>query len=122
LTAAQRRLWLGAAGDRIEAVAGPSRAGWLRPALAALLLVGAVGAWWASRPRDRRPGRPAVAIVPTPAVREEAPRDVANLRGGVVALAHELDDLRRRADLLDSRKEVDALLARLAPRGGSSGL
>ena len=41
---------------------------------------------------------------------------------GVVDLAQELDDLRRRADLLDARKDVDVLMARLVPRGGSSGL
>jgi hypothetical protein len=63
-----------------------------------------------------------VADVDPTAVREETRRDVEGLRGGVVALAQELDDLRRRADLLDARKEVDALMARLAPRGGSSGL
>jgi hypothetical protein len=60
--------------------------------------------------------------VDPPVVREEALREVEGLRGGVVALAQELDDLRRRADLLDTRREVDALMARLAPRGGSGGL
>ena len=123
LTAVQRRLWLAAAGDEIPA--GSSWAWWSRPALAGVVtavVVGAVGVWWAFRPADRRQGPPAVAGVNPPAVGRETLRDVKGLRGGVVALARELDDLRRRADLLDARKEVEALTARLAPRAGSSGL
>jgi len=123
LTAAQRWLWAAAAGDEITV--GPTPALWFRPALAgslAALVVVAVGAWWAFRPVDLRQGPPAIADVDPSAVRQETLRDVEGLRGEVVALAQELEDLRRRADLLDARKEVDALLARLGPRGGSRGL
>jgi len=123
LTTAQRRLWATAASDQIAA--GPSREYWFRPvaaiALAALVLV-AVGAWWALRPVDLRKGPPAVAELEPSAVRREALRDVEGLRGGVVALAQELEDLHRRADLLDARKDVDSLIAQLGPRGGSRGL
>ncbi len=123
LTAAQRRLWSTAAGSEIAM--GPSRASWFRPALggalAALVLV-AVGAWWAFRPVDLRKGPPAIAEVEPSAVQQEALRDVEGLRGEVVALGQELEDLRHRADLLDARKELDALMARLGPPGGSRGL
>jgi hypothetical protein len=123
LTVAQRRLWVAAAGDVIAAES--SRASWLRPALAgafAAVVIGAVGAWWAFRPVGHRPALPPVTHVAPPAAREETVGDVEGLQGSVVALARELDDLRSRADLLDARKEVDALMARLASRGGSSGL
>ncbi len=122
LTAAQRRLWVATAGG--DATAGTSRSWWFRPALAgalAAVFLGAVWAWLAFRPVNHRPGPPAVADLDPPAVREETLRDVEGLRGDVVALAQELDVLRRRADLLDARKEVDALMARLVPRAGSSG-
>jgi len=123
LTAAQRRLWAAAAGDEITAE--PTRAWRFRPALAgalAAVVLVAVGAWWALRPVDLRKGPPAIAEVEPSAVQQEALQDVEGLRGEVVALAQELDDLRRRADLLDARKDVDALIARLGPPGGSRGL
>jgi hypothetical protein len=123
LTAAQRRLWVAAAGDVITAE--PSRVWWLRPALAgafAAVVIAAVGVWWAFRPVGHRPGLPPVTRVAPPAAREETVGEVQSLRGSVVALAQELDDLRSRADLLDARKDVDALMARLASRGGSTGL
>jgi hypothetical protein len=123
LTAAPRRLWGAAAAD--EFTPEPSPAWWLRPAMAGALaatIFVAVGVWWASRPRDLPLGPPDIASVDPSAVQEKTLRDVESLRGDVVALARELDDLRRRADLLDARKEVDALMARLAPRGGLSGL
>lgn len=123
LTAAQRRIWVVAAGEEIAA--GPSRAWWLRPALAgalAAVVLGAIGGWWTLRPVDLRQGPPIVADVKPSAVEAETVHDVEGLRGDVLALARELDDLRRRADLLDARKEVDALMARLAPRNEASGL
>lgn len=123
LTAPQRRLWIAATGD--EPTAEPSRAWWSRPALAgalAAVVLGAVGVWWAVQPVDHQQGSPAMANVDPPAVREGTSRDVEGLRGRVVALSRELDELRGRADLLDARKDAEALMARLAPRGESSGL
>ena len=66
--------------------------------------------------------RLAVVDVKPQAGSREPLAEVEGLRGGVIALAAELDDLGRRADLLDARREVDALMRRLAPRGASSGL
>lgn len=123
LTAAQRRLW--AAAGRDEFTAEPARAWRYQPvlagALAALILVG-VGAWWVSRLPSLRPGAPDIASVLPSAAKQETLREVDALRGDVVALAQELDGLRRRAELLDARKDVEALMARLARPGGSSGL
>jgi hypothetical protein len=90
-------------------------------ALGAMILV-AVGVWWTSRPHKLRFDPPGIPSAVPSAVAEEMPRDVDRLRVDVVALARELDDLRRRAELMDARKDVDALMARLAPPGGSSGL
>jgi len=123
LNAAQRRLWVAAAEDEIPTV--PLWACWLRPALAGVLaavIVGAIGVWWVFRPVDRRQGPLAVADVNPPVVRAGRSRDMEGLRSRVVDLAQELDDLCRRADLLDARKDVAAIMARLAPGGGSSGL
>jgi hypothetical protein len=86
-----------------------------------MLIVCAVGAWWAFHPVDRPQGPPAVAVEHAPAVREATSRDVAGLRARVVTLTQELDDLRRRAELLDARKDVDALMARLEPERRASG-
>src|SRR6185437_12153617 len=107
LTAVQRALWVAAAGD--ESPAPPSWVRWFRPALTGLLaaaIAGAVGVWWMFRPVDRHPGRRAIVdVTPSPA-KEATPQDVARLRGRVVALARELEQLRERADLLDARNDV----------------
>lgn len=120
LTTDQRGLWADASGT------DPTRFGRtrrLRPALAAaaaVLIIVAVAAWWASRAADRHHDARDIANVPTPALAVEA-RDGADLRARVTALMQELDVLRRHADLLDARKDADAVLARLAPKGESRG-
>lgn len=124
LTAAERRLWTAVADG--EGRAEPARESrFFRPALAgalAVAVVGVFGGWWASRPVERRSGPPAVTRVdPLRSVAGPLP-DVEALRPGLVALARDLDDLRRRADLLDARRDVNALAARLAPPGLSGGL
>lgn len=123
LTAAERRLWTMAAVD--ESAEESSRTRWLRPAVAGALAAGiavAVGLWWISRPADSRPNRPLITqSVPVP-VGPGPLRDMEDLRGGLVALTQELDDLQRRADLLDARRDVDALMARLAPRNSAADL
>jgi hypothetical protein len=123
LTDAQRRLWAAAAVT--EFTAEPARAWWLRPAMAgafATVILIAAGVWWASRPWKLRPAPPGIASVPPPTVNEETLPEVDVLRGDVVALARELDELLRRAELLEARKDVEALMARLAPPSGASGL
>src|SRR5262249_39614822 len=123
LTAAERQLWIGAADAGDQGAA--SRRLWLRPGLigaTAAAFLSAVGAWWVFRPPAHRTGPPAIADVHRPAGSAQAIGDVQELREGVIALGQELDDLRRRAELLDTRREVDELMARLAPKAGSSGL
>lgn len=116
-----RRLWIAAAGD--DAASETSRANWFRPVLAgasATILLGTVGVWWASRPVEFQVGPTTVRLIER-AADDEAPVGAASLPS-VVALSRELDDLRRLADLLDARKDLETLLARLAPRGDSRGL
>ncbi len=123
LTDSQRLRWVVAAWD--ETAEEPPRVWWFRPALAgalAAVVLIAVEAWWVFRPVDLRKGPPSVVDVDPSAVRDGALHNVDGLRGAVVALAQELDDLRRRADLLEVRKEVDALMAQLDSRSESSGL
>jgi hypothetical protein len=43
-------------------------------------------------------------------------REVEEIRTDVVALIRELDQLQREADLLDVRRDADALELRFAPR------
>jgi hypothetical protein len=120
LGADQRMLWADAPGAN---PADPGRSRRPRPALAAaaaVLIVGALAAWWASRPVDRRQDAREIAHVPPPALGTEV-RDEADLGARAAALMQELDDLRRLADLLDARRDADALLARLAPKGESRG-
>jgi hypothetical protein len=87
----------------------------------AAAVLGALGTWWVLRSVDLRSGPPAVADAVPPSDKQATLRDVESLRSDVEALAHQLDDLRRRADLLDARKKADALMARLVRVNESSG-
>jgi hypothetical protein len=119
LTGAERGLWLAAAGSELPDM--PSLVWWVRPALAATIVV-ALGALWAVRHMEHRDGAPTVVDVqPPPTIKTNSP-NLGGLRVRVVALAQELDDLRARADLLDARKDIDALTAQLASRHAPSGL
>jgi hypothetical protein len=122
LNDAQRRLWAAAADELRKE---PSLAFRLKPALAgalaAVILVG-VGVWWMSRPQKLPPAPEGVASVEPPPAKQETLGEMEGLRGDVVALGRELDDLRHRAELLDARKDVDALMARLTTHNGPSGL
>lgn len=123
LTAAQRQRWVAAAED--ECATAPVWAWWFRPALTAALasvVVGAAGLWWAFRPRHQQQGPPAIVHVEPSVPKHETARDVEDLRRRVVDLAHELDELRERAELLDARKDVADLMARLTPKSESTGL
>ena len=122
LSAAQRRLWTSAV---TEPNAELSAAWRFRHALAgafAALVVVSAGAWWSTRPHDLPVGLPGIATVEPSANSERSLPEVEGLRGEVLALSRELDILRRRADLLDARKDVEALLARLGPQRGPNGL
>jgi hypothetical protein len=119
LTDAHRRLWAAVAVE-------PPRRRILRPVpiAAALgfgfLVLTALGLWWTWQPKVVK-----FQVVPVARADDRKPetlRAVEGLRGDVVLLGRELDDLRRRADLLDARREIEALWLRLPPRGNAKGL
>jgi hypothetical protein len=108
-----RALWARAAGE-VETVR-LARPRYVRPALvglaaAAVLLIAVWLAWRPTPPRS------------VPEIGADRPTDVASatireldaMEGSLDPLTQELDDLRRRADLLDARRDVDRLLARYA--------
>ena len=57
-----------------------------------------------------------ITVVDTKVTRAESLREVDEIRTGVVGLIRELDQLQREADLLDARRDADALELRFAPR------
>ena len=62
-------------------------------------------------------GSPAVVtVVDAKVTRAASLRAVEEIRTGVVGLILELDQLQREADLLDARRDADALELRFAPR------
>ena len=62
-------------------------------------------------------GSPAVVtVVDAKVTRAESLRAVDEIRTGVVGLILKLDQLEREADLLDARRDADALELRFAPR------
>ncbi len=117
LTPAERQLWLRACDD----VPSVSRF-WprlTRPALVAAgvaAVVVPVGMWLNSRPVYIKTSPTVVTVVDAKVIEASSLREVEEIRTGVVALMRELDRLQREADLLDARREADALGLRFAPR------
>jgi hypothetical protein len=115
LTAAERALWTSVAEDHPVPVI-PLRWG-LNSRLAASAVIAAMLAFL-SWPRGAGPVvRPHPAVAPV-----IADRELDGLRAGLEQLDRELADLRRRAELLDARRDLDALAARYTPQRQSSGL
>jgi hypothetical protein len=121
LTPVQRALWTSAAVEDVHDAA-PIVSRWLRPALAGGLLAGLLAVVVViMRPGFRgHPEAQPRPPVPAPGAAEFTRLDPApalerldTMRGSLDALAGELADLRRRADLLDARRDADALWTRL---------
>jgi hypothetical protein len=89
---------------------------WLAIAASILGLLG-FGAWLATRPA-RLGTAPVVAVVDSSSVKQTTLRELDTLRADASSLARELDDLLREVDLLDARRDVDALQLRFASNGG----
>lgn len=107
LTSAQRSLWSIARGE--ERPARPSLVRTFGPALIAASACALALAWFATR-HVWSPVRPRVTpgvVAPRPVI-AASPRLEA-MRIGLDSAATELALLRRRADLLDARKDADAL-------------
>lgn len=107
-------------GLSIRAVA--RRAWWYWPQLVCAAALVGVGVGLMLPPAELRRRLPVIVADQPTVVKGETLRNLEGLRGEVVALSRELEGLRRRAELLDARREVDAMIGRLAARGGASGL
>jgi RNA polymerase sigma-70 factor, ECF subfamily len=122
LTTTERQLWLRACND--FPLANSVRPRCLRPAfavaVAALLLLPA-GIWLKSRSAPVKIPPPVVVVVDTEVAKASSLRKVEEIRAGVVALVRELDQLQREADLLDSRRDADALELQFTPRTAFNG-
>jgi hypothetical protein len=117
LTSAERQRWLRACNDVPMVTRFWPRL--TRPALAAAVFAGvvvSVGIWLKSRPVYLKTSPTVVTVVDAKVARASSLREVEEIRTGVVALIGELDQLRREADLLDARRDADALELRFAPR------
>jgi DNA-directed RNA polymerase specialized sigma24 family protein len=89
---------------------------WLLTIAYRVYVVVSVGIWLKSRPVYLKTSPTVVTVVDAKVARASSLREVEEIRTGVVALIGELDQLRREADLLDARRDADALELRFAPR------
>jgi hypothetical protein len=125
LTAAQRALWTAAS---TEAIASRPRRTWVYPVglAAATVILGAIGLeLWSLQLGGVADQPTVVQFVPEPSETSSAqPPEHARLVDEMLAkvdrLDHELAELRREAELLDVRKDADALWAQYAPRKQSA--
>jgi hypothetical protein len=125
LTAAQRALWTAASA---EARASRARAVWVYPAglAAATVLLSVIGMrLWQTQRGGTEHELPVVQFNPKPArTNLVEPTERSKLADEMLAkvdrLDHELAELRREADLLDVRKDANALWNRYAPRKQSA--
>jgi hypothetical protein len=122
LTTAERQLWLRACDDVPLARSVWPRS--LRPAFAgavAALLLLTGGIWLKSRSAHVKIPPTVVVVVDTEVAKALSLREVEEIRAGVVALGRELDQLQREADMLDARRDADALELQFAPRTAFNG-
>jgi hypothetical protein len=122
LSAAERQLWLRACDDFPLALNVRRRS--RRPAFAgviAALLLLTGGIWLMSSSTHVKTPAPVVLIVDAEVAKASSLREVEEIRAGVVALGRELDQLQREADMLDARRDADALELQFAPRTAFNG-
>ena len=121
LTAAQRALWSAASVE--ESRPSSTRMRMFRPYLAAagVLVILAMIAAWAAWMRPRQDGGREMIATERPSAKPKAEWNelLITLRADADRLGRELLALRHQADLMDVRKDADALWARYAIRGPS---
>lgn len=118
LTAADRDVWMQAREANRPIV--PRRSPIPRLALAALIAaIGAVGLWKTFGPAPT-PGA-IVRVVDPGLVKQAVLHELDQVGSGLTALSRELHDLDREADLLDARRDVDALGLRFQVALNSNG-
>jgi hypothetical protein len=122
LTAADRQLWLSACENASPLTV--ARPHFVRPAfvgaVAALILL-SMGTWLSWHSVSWKTSPTVVLVVDPEVAKASSLREVDEIRTGVVALVRELDQLRREADLLDARRDADALELRFTPRTALNG-
>ncbi len=118
LTEAQRQSWMKAADAEAENVI-PIRASTARRLAVAASILGllALGGWLATRPAVPSPMIVVQTIDPI-LVKQVTLRDLDGLQAGASSLSKDLDDLLREVDLLDARRDVEALQLQFASLGG----
>jgi hypothetical protein len=133
LSAAQRALWSSASTDARPSPSPPARsrrALLVGSAAAIALVLVAIVAWRPSPGPGPRPGPPIVIAEPpappSPGVRSETSpetiRELGDLEVQLRALSRDLAQLRGRAELLDERKEAEALSRRFRRPVAARGL
>jgi hypothetical protein len=121
LTESQRRSWMRAADEATPAILAHRHPAGRRLAIAASILgLLSFGAWLAMRPSGPTTS-PLVAVTDPSTVKLATLRDLDALQADVTSLTRELDGLLQEVELLDARREVDALQIRLASHGGRGG-
>jgi len=122
LSAAQRALWSSVSTDPRPSPSRPlrsRRAFLIGSAATVVLVLVAIVAWRPSPAPGPRPAPPVVInhppVPPGPGVRPETIRELGSLEVQLRALSQDLAQLRGRAELLDERKEAEALSRRFRP-------
>ena len=89
-----------------------------RVAIAASFLVTLNVLWRLSRLPDDRVTTPIVIAIDPVVIKRATLRNLDTLQGKTSSLSHDLDDLLREVDLLDARRDVEALQLEFASLDG----
>jgi hypothetical protein len=122
LTEPERQLWMRDC-DEVP-LARSARPRFARPVFVgavAAALPFSVGIWLTWRAVSWKTSPTVILVVDTEVAKASSLREVEEIRAGVVVLVRELDELQREADLLDARRDADALELRFAPRTAFNG-
>jgi hypothetical protein len=118
LTELDRQSWIKAAEADFPITARPRRINARRLAIAATALVIFPLGYWLTKRLVGPRNQPGVVVVDPSIVKQATLRDLDTLQAGASTLSRELDDLLKEVDLLDARRDVEALELQLASLGG----
>jgi hypothetical protein len=121
LTESERRSWMKAAEVESAIPVGPRIPIFDRVAIAASLLLACVFLWSIRTYQSDRPRPPIVVAIDPVVIKQATLRDLDTLQGKTSTLSRDLDDLLREVDLLDARRDVEALQLQFASLGVRAG-